>query len=503
MPDLMVDVIVAVHNDRRPVERAVASALLTSLEVRATIVAHNVDAARIRERLGDLGQDSRVRILELSDGVRSPANAFNRGLDASTARYVAIIGSDDSLEPGALDAWVHLAESTHADAVIAPIVRDGGHGVPTPRIRRSRAPRLLDADRDRLYERTAPLGLQRRSATGALRYEQGLARGVDQVYGLRLWANHRVVFDPDGPAYREHADQDDRVTHAFGPIADDFAFLATYLDEIRLLPAALRRAAVAKTIRVHVVPAVRNRISVGTLSHADLAAAAEILSALEKSAPRARGLLPRTVGADLRAIEAMSSERLSSGRGIAQRMAELLPMDLRLVLHRHGPLRNALAGRALARRVTRGFAMREATRAGAVTSPDGGVVVLSPEATSAARDLSDECGGIVIGWRGTAAHITVERPSRWSIRAQRLLGGGFPTRILLRVLGADDATQFARRLRGTPAEAALRRATLIVAAEEDGVLAAWRAQRASGGSVRAVHGLAAAREMLQRQGRPS
>lgn len=503
MPEPLVDVIVAVHNDRRPVERAVDSALRTSIDVRVTIVAHNVDEAAIHRRIGVRDADPRLRVLPLADGVRSPANAFNHGLDAATARYVSIVGSDDSLEPGALEAWVDLAEATQADAVIAPIIRDGGHGVPTPRIRRSRARRLLDADRDRVYERTAPLGLQRRATTAALRYEQGLPRGVDQVYGLRLWTDHRVVFDPHGPGYLEHADQDDRVTHVFGPLGDDFVFLDAYLDTVRRLPVSIRRATVAKTIRVHVVPAVRNRAATGKLSRSDLVSAGKVLTALEAVAPGARGLLPRTLGADVLAIETSSPERMGAGNGPGRRILELLPIDLRHLLHRHAPLRTALAGRAVARSVARGFAERarvEERRSEAGKASDGGVVILSPHATQAARDLRDECAGILIGWAGTPADLTVDRPSRWAARAQDLLDGTFPTRIILRLLGADAATQFARRIRGTSSETALRRASLIIAAEEDAVFAAWRAQRAGAAGVRVVHGLAAASEMLVRRG---
>lgn len=357
---LVVDVIVAVHNNARPVERAVSSALDNQIPVRVSVVAHNVDAALIAERLAGLITDPRVRVLGLADGVRSPANAFNHGIAAATAEFVCVLGSDDALEPGALDAWVDLAERHRADAVIAPIVRDDGNGVPTPRVRSRRRIRLLDSDRDRLFERTAALGIQRRATTATLRYTDGLPRGVDQEYGLRLWTTARVVFDPEGPVYREHGDQADRVTHAFGPLRDDFAFLPGFLELLATLEnGSVQRAVAAKIIRVHVIPAVRNRVRAGSLTVEDLTAAAEILVQLAKVAPGAIGLLPRELGAELAAIDAGSLHRaVAAQQRTSSRLGSLIPVRARLALHRHAPLRSGLAGRQVMRRTAAGYAER-------------------------------------------------------------------------------------------------------------------------------------------------
>lgn len=347
----LIDVVIAVHNDRRPVDRATASVLSTKADHRVTVVAHNVDPQKIVERLGALAEDPRVRVLGLADGVRSPANAFNHGLDAATGSYVSVIGSDDTLETGALDAWVALAEQHRADAVIAPVVRDDGYGVPTPRVRHRGGVRVLDADQDRLFERTAALGLQRRSTTSHLRYTENLPRGVDQEYGLRLWTSGRIVFDPVAPAYREHADQDDRVTHAFGPLLDDFSFIDGFLGVVSALPSPLRRAAVAKIIRVHLVPAVRNRADAASLQAADLEAAAQVLDRLTGVAPSALGLLPRELDGTVNAIRRRSvAAAAHSAR--RSRIGGVVPKAPWLLLHRHAPLRSLAAGRAVMRQVT-------------------------------------------------------------------------------------------------------------------------------------------------------
>lgn len=353
----LIDVVIAVHNDRRPVERATASVLSTRADHRVTVVAHNVDPQLIVDRLGALAQDPRVRVLGLADDVRSPANAFNHGLDAATGTYVAVIGSDDTLESGALDTWVGLAEKHRADAVIAPVVRDGGFAVPTPRVRPRRRVRVLDADRDRLFERTAALGLQRRATTSHLRYTTGLPRGVDQEYGLRLWTTGRIVFDPSAPSYREHADQEDRVTHAFGPLRDDFEFLGGYLRLVSALPAPLRRAAVAKVIRVHVVPAVRNRAVAQSLATADLEVAADVMDRLSAVAPMAVRLLPRELDGTLEAIRRRSTAAAAQ-RTRSSLIAGIVPRAPWLLLHRHAPLRSLAAGRAVMRRVTAAYHQR-------------------------------------------------------------------------------------------------------------------------------------------------
>src|SRR5690606_4241473 len=119
-----VDVVVAVHTESRPVARAVSSVLANHAPVRATVVCHHVPAERIAAALGDLPERARtagheVRLVEHADGVPSPAGPFNKGLDLAEAPYVALLGSDDRLAPGALDSWLALAAATDADAVIA------------------------------------------------------------------------------------------------------------------------------------------------------------------------------------------------------------------------------------------------------------------------------------------------------------------------------------------------------------------------------------------------
>src|SRR4051794_36416770 len=135
---LLVDAIVAVHDPSRPVDRAVASLTRSGLhpgtELRITVVCHNVAADHFDRRLEPFRSDG-LRVITLSDGIRSPAGPFNAGIDAAAARYVSILGSDDHLEDGALAHWLARAERDGADAVIAPEAHANGGVVRTPPVR--------------------------------------------------------------------------------------------------------------------------------------------------------------------------------------------------------------------------------------------------------------------------------------------------------------------------------------------------------------------------------
>ncbi|MBT2485397.1 MULTISPECIES: glycosyltransferase [unclassified Microbacterium] len=352
------EIIIGVHSATRPVERAVASLLRNTREVRVTVIAHNLAPEAILTRLGDLAKDSRVRVLPLADGVRSPANAFNFGLDNAVAGYVGLLGSDDELADGALDAWLTLAERHDADVVIAPIRRVESGAVPSPRVRPGRT-HHLDGDRDRLFERTAPLGLWRREKFDSLRFTEGLPRGVDQSFGLHLWFGAAsIVFDPASPPYLEHDDQGDRVTKVVGPAADDLA----YLDAIESDPvftrmsADAKRAVAAKILRVHVIASIQTHIRAEGLAAADRATFAAVWKRLDGWAPGVGGILAvRDVRVLREAVKSTATEAsLRAAVGDRSRFLTfdaLMPANPLRVLHRHAPFRSLFGGRRVAKTV--------------------------------------------------------------------------------------------------------------------------------------------------------
>ena len=289
-----IDVVVAVHDLSRRVDRTVLSALRGAdahgrlpggHRVRVTVVGHElasddvrsvVEAGLARDGAADLA--AHVRYLEVRDGLRSPAGPFNAGLAAAEARYVSIIGSDDRYAEGALAAWARLADELGSAWLMPRLETDTGEHITTPRTRPGRS-RNLDLVLDRLAYRTAPLGLLRREvlvelgllghgADGPL--TPGLATGEDVELSLRLAASgERVDYAVALPPYvigtgtLAEDQPHERVTHARRPVRDELAAHARLLDLrwVLALPEPARRAIVVKTLRIHVLAAVRRRPS--------------------------------------------------------------------------------------------------------------------------------------------------------------------------------------------------------------------------------------------------
>lgn len=346
MNEPSVDVVIAVHTPERRTERAVLSVLLTQADVRVTVVCHATPVAGIAERLGTLADDPRVRLLQHDDGIPSPAGPFNAGLDAASAPWVAVLGSDDALEVGAIDSWLALAARTGAEAVLPRLRHAAGRVVPTPPARPGRT-RGLDLVRDRLAYRTAPLGLLSRAALDrlVLRMTPGLPSGEDLAFSTLLWAGARgLAFDRRGPAYIIGADAAERVTLTARPVGDDLAPVADLLARpaLRDADARVRTAVAAKLVRIHVCAAVHNRREHG-LDDADRSALAAGAAAVVAFAPGVLDVLSRAERDLLDAIAGSApAERLvalSDRRRRHGSPATLVPRDLRRTFAREAPLR--------------------------------------------------------------------------------------------------------------------------------------------------------------------
>lgn len=305
----LIDLTVPVHSAARPVRRAVASALAgTTAPIRVLVVAHNIDPSIIEANLGDLAVDPRVTLTELQDGVSSPAGPMNQGFASSTAPFISLLGSDDELAPGALDSWLAVQKKTGATAVLPKITIVGRDSNPLPPIRSGRRRRRLDAAKDRLAYRTAPLGLIDRSRFGHLRFSEGLSSGEDIALSAELWFHSRIIaVDTDGPGYLVHEDAGDRVSFTPRPVPEDFAFLDDFEDApwFTSLRRSARTALVVKLLRIQYLNAITLRCSSRDelLRHQnDLR---DVLTRLQRMAPAAPALLSRV---DHRIVaEALSS----------------------------------------------------------------------------------------------------------------------------------------------------------------------------------------------------
>ena len=348
------DLVIAVHDRRRDIARAVGSALTSIGLRRAIVVCHNTPVSGIAARLGALADDPRVLLTPLEDGIPSPAGPFNRGLELAESRYVSIMGSDDELDVGAIDEWLTAAQMCDAEVVIPAVRYFGGSRMPTPPTRPGRTGRL-DPVRDRLAYRTAPLGLFSRARFGALRFTPGLASGEDLEFSTRLWFSGAGIARVSGGAHYVVHNDAERVTFTKRPVADDLAAVRRLIADawVRALPGRSREAIAVKLWRIPVFGAVHYRA--GGWSPEDRTALAHAADELRSFAPGAVDVLS---WADRDLIGAIADTMVADGELDARSRARrrflrpraLVPTVPTRLFAREAPLRFAaatwLAGRS-------------------------------------------------------------------------------------------------------------------------------------------------------------
>lgn len=348
-----VDLIIAVHDPRRPLERALRS--VTATAARITVVCHNVTAGRIADTLpADVARN--VRFLELSDGIHSAAGPFAYGIAQAEAPYVAIMGSDDMLEPGALEVWCTLAQRHHLTALIPPERHASGRKIRTPPARRVRG-LMVDGVADRLAYRTAPLGAIRRDAVDrlGLSFAAGLATGEDQLFSAKLWfSGERIGYQRGAPAYVVGADAQQRVTSTVRAPADALRFIDELIADpwFGRLTDSQRQAIVIKLVRIHLFDAALRCHDEAAWVATERDYLRGLLHRLAAGAPHFSRPLSL---ADRRLLDALAEpdssvtriNRLAAARRHFGRPATLLTRGPRGLLAREGPLR-FMAASALA-----------------------------------------------------------------------------------------------------------------------------------------------------------
>ncbi|MGW9627092.1 glycosyltransferase family 2 protein [Microbacterium sp. NPDC055521] len=340
------DVVVAVHNTSRPIDRAVGSILDgTDAAVRVTVVCHGLSSDAIGDRLGSRADHPSVRLVEHHDEVASPAGPFNAGLDLASAEFTAVLGSDDELEPHAIDAWLATARRTGARAVICRQRFVSGKLARTPITRPWRS-RGLDPVEDRLAYRTAPLGLISRHDFSHIRFSDGLTTGEDIAYGLHVWFSGAAIsFARHDPGYIVHDEATvDRVTSPIRDPEDEFAFLPHVIETswFDRLSIESKTSIGIKLLRSHVVPAVLARSQRAKLEESDAAAFTTIVNRIgSATARRSMEVLSRR---DARLLDALGhgSEAVSAASEAYRRRvpaAALLPNAPRRIFDRESPPR--------------------------------------------------------------------------------------------------------------------------------------------------------------------
>jgi hypothetical protein len=251
-----VTIAVPVHTPSRPIERAVGSVVGDG--ARAIVVCHNTEPGPIRERLAGLEGD--IEMVELHDGIPSPAGPLNRGLDGIDTVFGGVLGSDDFFEPGALRAWSAALRSGGGDVMMMR-TRTVDHEHPElsseatiPHVRPGRR-RHLDPVSDRLGYRTGPMLLLRTALLRrhGIRMRDGLRHGEDLEFtaGAFLHAGRIDLARPSVPHHVVVAGAQDRIQAVRFP-AEEMLRPARGLREqvwFREAPPAFRRAYAVRTVR--------------------------------------------------------------------------------------------------------------------------------------------------------------------------------------------------------------------------------------------------------------
>lgn len=347
----LVDVIIPIHDARRPLDRTLLSLAHTGLDlgsdVLVTVVCHNISVAEIKSALPtELSRT--VRFLEHRDGLPSPAGPRTHAIENTNGRYISFLDSDDTLEPGALGDWVSLAERHTLDAVIAAERHATGKKIRTPVVRPFRLGNL-DPVRDRMSYRTAPLGLIRRTVIESLElsFGRGVRNGSDQIFALKLWfGSRRVRFARNGPAYVVGADAPTRVTTQLQRLSEELKatrdlFETSWFGD---LPAPARRAIAVKFVRLQFFDGITRRMEADAWTLESQQDAAEFLELVDKAAP---GYQRSLSVADLRLSRAIAAPsrpgtdllRLARRRRAFGHPATVMTHDLRGLLLPDAPLR--------------------------------------------------------------------------------------------------------------------------------------------------------------------
>lgn len=343
--DSKVEIVIACHSPNRPIARAVESIIEGNGGfASATVVCHNVETRLIQEQIPPTVR-KQVKFLELQDGIPSPSGPFMFGLQKAEAPWVGIMGSDDFYEAGTIDALLSL--SAGQDAVIPRVHYDTGDVMRTPVTRP--IPRLSrDAVRDRLFYRSAPLGLIRKSFLfeRGLELDAHLRIGEDLRMSTLLWATGKIAVQRRGPGYVVGNDASDRVTLSLPPVADELRHVASVWgeDTITRLSHVQQVSLGTKFLRIHIFGAALYRSRSAAWQPGDrealAAAAARIIDRVPDAvAPLSladRDLLDAILDPDT--ADSRIAE-LSEARRKFGTPKTLLPRSLRHILHREAPLR--------------------------------------------------------------------------------------------------------------------------------------------------------------------
>lgn len=213
----IVSVVMANHNGSAYLDAAVASVLGQSFTALELIVVDDGSTDDSAARIAAAADsDARIKPILCTQNLGVGA-ARNRGVEAASGRYIAIIDADDLVHPNRIEQLVNYAEAENAPVVADDLIHFSPDGALPERLfskSRFEAPAwvsLEDLLNDVFMGGPNHLGylkpLFRRACLGDLRYREDLPVGEDFDLLLRLSAKgHRMRVLPEAwYLYRRHA----------------------------------------------------------------------------------------------------------------------------------------------------------------------------------------------------------------------------------------------------------------------------------------------------------
>jgi succinoglycan biosynthesis protein ExoO len=252
-----VSVIIAAYNAEGSVARAIDSALAQQAVSVEVLVVDDCSRDRTVEMARSF-EAKNVQVIAL-DRNRGPGGARNAGLGAATGRWVAVLDSDDTMQPDRLRRMIGRAEAMHAEIAVDNLdVVSETTGAAEPMFRQDflvARPELRLADfisANLMFEATFSFGYMKPVFDRAflerhrLRYDEALRIGEDYILMVSALAKGgRCVVEPlAGYRYNVRTGSISRVLelhHVEAMLKADAAFLRDHELDPQALTAQRRR----------------------------------------------------------------------------------------------------------------------------------------------------------------------------------------------------------------------------------------------------------------------
>ncbi|WP_417331998.1 glycosyltransferase family 2 protein [Gordonibacter urolithinfaciens] len=236
-----ITVLIPIFNVERYLAKCLESVRSQTFANFEAICINDGSTDRSREIIGAFLGDSRFRVIDKPNS--GYGASMNRGLDAARGRYVAIVESDDYIEPNALEAMHAAAETCEAEVVKAdfffywsqPHERNEKFGLIKPRM----ANRIVNPQQETEIFYLKPSIWSALYLTSFLRkndirfLETPGASYQDAGFNFKVWASAiKAVYLPE--AYL-HYRQDNETSSVNSPgkvycVCDEYQEMDRYLD---------------------------------------------------------------------------------------------------------------------------------------------------------------------------------------------------------------------------------------------------------------------------------